>query len=72
MEQNVIQVNAGIAINVDVSVKNFIYVKKDIINIEKFKQKVIQKYFYWIYHDQRICKHLYCESFVPYFQKRKR
>ena len=29
MEQNVIQINGGITINVDVSVKNIIYVKKN-------------------------------------------
>ena len=28
MEENVIQINGGIMINVDVSVKNIIYVKK--------------------------------------------
>ena len=28
MEENVIQINGGITINVDVSVKNIIYVKK--------------------------------------------
>ena len=28
MNENIIQVNGGIAINVDVSVKNIIYVKK--------------------------------------------
>ena len=33
MEQNVSQINCGIAINVDVSVKRFIYVKKNIFGI---------------------------------------
>ena len=33
MEQNVIQINGGITINVDVSVKKFIYVKKIIVGI---------------------------------------
>ena len=33
MEQNVSQINGGIAINVDVSVKRFIYVKKNIFGI---------------------------------------
>ena len=32
MEQNVIQLNGGITINVDVSVKNIIYVKKIVWN----------------------------------------
>ena len=31
MEQNVFQINGGITINVDVSVKNIIYVKKNCI-----------------------------------------
>ena len=31
MEQNVIQINGGITINVDASVKNIIYVKKDYV-----------------------------------------
>ena len=31
MEQNVIQINVGIAINVDASIKNILYVKKDYI-----------------------------------------
>ena len=33
MEENVIQINGGIAINVDVSVKKFMYVKKIIFGI---------------------------------------
>ena len=33
MEQNVIQINGGILINVDVSVKNIIYVKKIMFGI---------------------------------------
>ena len=33
MEQNVIQLNGGITINVDVSVKNIIYVKKIMFEI---------------------------------------
>ena len=33
MEQNVIQINGGITINVDVSVKNTIYTKKNIFEI---------------------------------------
>ena len=33
MEENVIQINAGMAINVDVSVKNVMYVKKIIFRI---------------------------------------
>ena len=33
MEQNVIQINGGITINVDVSVKNIIYVKKNMPGI---------------------------------------
>ena len=33
MEENVIQINGGIMINVDVSVKNIIYVKKTIFEI---------------------------------------
>ena len=33
MEQNVIQVNGGITINVDVSIKNIMYVKKIMIGI---------------------------------------
>ena len=33
MEQNVIQINGGIMINVDVSVKNIIYVKKIMFGI---------------------------------------
>ena len=33
MKQNVIQINGGITINVDVSVKNFIYVKKIMFGI---------------------------------------
>ena len=33
MEQNVIQINGGIKINVDVSVKNIIYVKKNMFGI---------------------------------------
>ena len=33
MEQNVIQINGRITINVDVSVKNIIYVKKIIFGI---------------------------------------
>ena len=33
MQQNVSQINDGIAINVDVSVKRFIYVKKNIFGI---------------------------------------
>ena len=32
MEQNVIQINGGITINVDMSVKNVIYVKKIVWN----------------------------------------
>ena len=31
MEENVIQINGGITVNVDVSVKNAMYVKKDYI-----------------------------------------
>ena len=31
MEENVIQINGGIMINVDVSVKSIIYVKKDYV-----------------------------------------
>ena len=34
MEENVIQVSGGIMINVDVSVKNIIYVKKIIFGIQ--------------------------------------
>ena len=33
MEENVIQINGGIKINVDVSVKNVIYVKKIMFGI---------------------------------------
>ena len=33
MEENVIQINGGITINIDVSVKNIIYVKKIIFGI---------------------------------------
>ena len=33
MEENVIQINSGITINVDVSVKNVIYVKKIMLGI---------------------------------------
>ena len=33
MEENVIQINGGITINVDVSVKNVMYVKKIIFEI---------------------------------------
>ena len=33
MEQNVIQINSGITINVDVTVKNIIYVKKIMFGI---------------------------------------
>ena len=33
MEENVIQINGGITINVDASVKNIIYVKKIILGI---------------------------------------
>ena len=33
MEKNVIQINGGITINVDVSVKNIIYVKKIIFGL---------------------------------------
>ena len=33
MEENVIQLNGGIAVNVSVSVKNIIYVKKIIFGI---------------------------------------
>ena len=33
MEENVIQINGGITINVDVSVKNVMYVKKVIFGI---------------------------------------
>ena len=33
MEENVIQINGGIMINVDVSVKNIIYVKKIMFGI---------------------------------------
>ena len=33
MEQNVIQINSGITINVDVSVKDIIYVKKIMFGI---------------------------------------
>ena len=33
MEQNVIQISSGIAINVNVSVKNTIYVKKNMFGI---------------------------------------
>ena len=33
MEENVIQINSGITINVDVSEKNIIYVKKIIFGI---------------------------------------
>ena len=33
MEQNIIQINGGITINVDVSVKNIIYMKKNISGI---------------------------------------
>ena len=33
MEQNVIQINSGITINVDVSIKNIIYVKKIMFGI---------------------------------------
>ena len=35
IEENVIQINGGIAINVDVSVKNVIYVKKIIFGIRR-------------------------------------
>ena len=33
MEDNVIQINGGLTINVDVSVKNILYVKKIILGI---------------------------------------
>ena len=33
MEENVIQINGGIVINVDVSVKNVMYVKKNMLGI---------------------------------------
>ena len=33
MEENVIQVNGGVTINIDVSVKNIMYVKKIIFRI---------------------------------------
>ena len=35
-EQNVIQINGGITINVDVSVKNVMYVKKKNLYLESF------------------------------------
>ena len=35
MKENVIQINGGIAINVDVSVKNVMYVKKIIFGIRR-------------------------------------
>ena len=34
MEENVIQINGGIAINVDMSVKKFMYVKKIMFGIQ--------------------------------------
>ena len=40
------------------------------INIKNFNQKYFYS-LYWICDDQRfeIHKHLYCKSFVPYFQQ---
>ena len=37
MEENVIQINGGIIVNVDVSVKNIVYVKKYVWNPAKYR-----------------------------------
>ena len=48
MEQNLSQINGGITINVDVSVKNIIYVKKIIFEIQLHaivKMEIFCKYY---------------------------
>ena len=48
MEENVIQINSGITINVDVSEKNIIYVKKIIFGILVHvfvKMEIFSKYY---------------------------
>ena len=50
MKENVIQINGGTRINVDVSVKNIIYVKRIIFGILVHvfvKWKVFSKYYEW-------------------------
>ena len=53
MEENVIQINVGITINVDVSVKN-IYVKKIIFGIQVHVVVKNKKYFTSIMDDSKI------------------
>ena len=44
MEKNVIQINGRIMINVDVSVKNVMYVKKMIFNMQLSRWKIFSRY----------------------------
>ena len=48
MEQNVIQINDGITINVDATVKNIIYVKKNMFRNLLFV-KIFSKYYGYNY-----------------------
>ena len=45
MEENVIQINGGITINVDLSVKNIIYMKKIIFGIMLHVVVIFKKYY---------------------------
>ena len=50
MEKNVIQINCGITINVEISVKNVMYVKMFIFGILLYvvvKKKIFSKYYGW-------------------------
>ena len=60
MEENVIQINGGIMINVDVSVKKFMYVKKIMFGIPV---NVFLKYLASIMHDSTIISNEVIKSY---------
>ena len=64
IKQNAIQINGGITINVDVSVKNIIYVKKIIFGILVWKCEN-GKYLTSIMDDSVIMCHEFIEEIVP-------
>ena len=54
MQENLIQINCGITVNVNVSVKNFVYMKKIIFGILLHVVVKMQKYLASILNDTAI------------------
>ena len=68
MEENVIQINGGLMINVDVSIKNIIYVKKIMFGILLHAAVKIKKYLASIMDDSVII----CDEVIDsYYEKIK-